>query len=184
MFASVVRRTPRFALHFGQHRVVVRRRPFAAVISPSVVRCRRARGRLSRSASMAEDLEALIALGGGNGADPADGAAREEDGDDQAAELQELVALQRMGDARPRKFQRQSWELMSHARSQRALATAKAQAAASSQRADQATADLAVVARHAPAIAKAAGIQVALRENNSGRNKKARALRLCLRRGV
>lgn len=114
-------------------------------------------GRLDRV--MADDLEAMIALGdGGNGAD---GAAGEDDEAVVGSEgLDELFALQAMGEARPRKYQRRSWESMAHARAERAVASAKAEVAASTRRAETAIAELNAAAQAFPVVARAVGMQV------------------------
>lgn len=107
---------------------------------------------------MAEELEALIALGEGGAGEAGGG---DEDGEAVAGleGLDDLVALQAMGEARPHKYRRQSWELMAHARRQRAIASAKAKAASSTRRADAAVAELNAAAHAFPVVARAVGIQ-------------------------
>lgn len=107
---------------------------------------------------MADELEALIALGDRRGGAAEEDAASEEAVGGQEA-FDDLVALQEMGERRPRKYQRQSWELMAHARAQRAVAASKAKAASSTRRAEAAVAELSAAAQTFPVVARAVGMQ-------------------------
>ena len=115
-----------------------------------------------------DDLFQLISLGGEPGASPMaqPGASPDHDVGDivgcfaHDAALQELVALQEAGAPPPKKYKQRSWELLSHARAQKAIHVAGCKVDSSAKEVAAVQRKLQAVAVEFPAVRHALEVKV------------------------